>query len=76
MARPKRAMDQVVFDLDDYPNAVTSQVRDRMPVILNRGDYDLWLLEWTNNWQASMFFLHFAVRKDALSRLAVVIPTT
>ena len=25
------------------PNAVTSQVHDRMPVILTRDEYDLWL---------------------------------
>ena len=29
--------------LTTTPNAVTSAVHDRMPVILNRADYDLWL---------------------------------
>ncbi|HWO31311.1 MAG TPA: SOS response-associated peptidase family protein [Candidatus Acidoferrum sp.] len=29
--------------LTTTPNAVTSSVHDRMPVILDRGDYDLWL---------------------------------
>lgn len=29
--------------LTTIPNAVTSAVRDRMPVILERDDYDLWL---------------------------------
>ena len=29
--------------LTTTPNAVTSPVHDRMPVILDRGDYDLWL---------------------------------
>lgn len=29
--------------LTTSPNAVTSSVHDRMPVILDRGDYDLWL---------------------------------
>ena len=29
--------------LTTTPNAITSPVHDRMPVILNRGDYDLWL---------------------------------
>lgn len=29
--------------LTTIPNALTSQVHDRMPVILNREDYDLWL---------------------------------
>lgn len=29
--------------LTTAPNAVTSQVHDRMPVILSRDDYDLWL---------------------------------
>src|SRR3984957_7991232 len=29
--------------LTTTPNAVTSAVHDRMPVILDRGDYDLWL---------------------------------
>ncbi|HEV2396685.1 MAG TPA: SOS response-associated peptidase [Candidatus Sulfotelmatobacter sp.] len=29
--------------LTTTPNAVTSAVHDRMPVILNRNDYDLWL---------------------------------
>ena len=29
--------------LTTMPNAVTSQVHDRMPVILNRDDYELWL---------------------------------
>lgn len=29
--------------LTTVPNAVTSQVHDRMPVILRRDDYDLWL---------------------------------
>ena len=38
-------MAQVVFDPDDNttPNAVTSAVHDRMPVILDPDDYDLWL---------------------------------
>src|SRR5215472_17201993 len=29
--------------LTTTPNVVTSQVHDRMPVILNKGDYDVWL---------------------------------
>jgi putative SOS response-associated peptidase YedK len=29
--------------LTTTPNAVTFSVHDRMPVILDRGDYDLWL---------------------------------
>jgi putative SOS response-associated peptidase YedK len=29
--------------LTTTPNAVTSPIHDRMPVILDRGDYDLWL---------------------------------
>jgi putative SOS response-associated peptidase YedK len=29
--------------LTTTPNAVASSVHDRMPVILDRGDYDLWL---------------------------------
>jgi putative SOS response-associated peptidase YedK len=29
--------------LTTTPNAVTSAVHDRMPVILNRADYDVWL---------------------------------
>ena len=29
--------------LTTTPNAVTSAVHDRMPVILDRADYDLWL---------------------------------
>ncbi len=29
--------------LTTTPNAVTSEVHDRMPVILKRDDYDLWL---------------------------------
>ncbi len=29
--------------LTTTPNAITSAVHDRMPVILDRGDYDLWL---------------------------------
>jgi putative SOS response-associated peptidase YedK len=29
--------------LTTTPNAITSQVHDRMPVILSRDDYDIWL---------------------------------
>ena len=29
--------------LPTTPNAITSQVHDRMPVILNKADYDLWM---------------------------------
>jgi len=76
MPRPKRAMDQVVFDLEDYPNAVTSQVRDRMPVILSRGDYDLWLDLGTDTLASVDVLPTFRCEKDALSRVAVVIPTS
>ena len=77
MARPKRAMDQVVFDLEDYPKAVTSQVRDRMPVILSRGNLRLVARSWNGQSLASVD-VHptFRFEKDALSRLAVVIPTS
>lgn len=35
--------------LTTTPNAVASQVHDRMPVILGRDDYDLWLDPWRTN---------------------------
>ena len=35
--------------LTTTPNAVTSAVHDRMPVILDRGNYDLWLDPGMNN---------------------------
>jgi len=41
LAKPERTMDQGVLDPDNTPNAVTSSVHDRMPVILDRHDYDL-----------------------------------
>jgi len=36
-------MGEVMRDTDDLPNVVTSAVHDRMPVILDRESYDLWL---------------------------------
>jgi putative SOS response-associated peptidase YedK len=38
--------------LTTTPNAVTSAVHDRMPVILDRDDYDLWLDPGTTNFEA------------------------
>ncbi|MHB8216042.1 MAG: SOS response-associated peptidase [Candidatus Sulfotelmatobacter sp.] len=38
--------------LTTTPNAVTSSVHDRMPVILDRADYDLWLDPGTTNVEA------------------------
>jgi hypothetical protein len=37
------ARGQVVHDPTTTPNSVTSAVHDRMPVVLDRSDYDLWL---------------------------------
>lgn len=34
---------QVLLDPDHRSNAVTSSIDDRMPVILDRGDYGLWV---------------------------------
>jgi putative SOS response-associated peptidase YedK len=39
--------------LTTTPNAVTSAVHDRMPVILDRRDYDLWLDPGMNNVEAT-----------------------
>jgi len=38
--------------LTTIPNSVTSAVHDRMPVILNKEDYDLWLDPGMNNVEA------------------------
>jgi len=38
--------------LTTVPNAVTSAVHDRMPVILERDDYDLWLDPWMQDIEA------------------------
>ena len=43
LERPKRQLVQDLLDPDHDPNAVTSAVHDRMPVILDPDDYDLWL---------------------------------
>lgn len=42
LERSQRNMDSCLI-LTTTPNAVTSSVPDRMPVILDPGDYDLWL---------------------------------
>ena len=39
----RRALDQHMLDPDHTPNAVTSTVHDRMPVILDSPSYDLGL---------------------------------
>lgn len=36
-------MGEVMLNPDDHPDAVTSAVHDRMPVILRKDDYDAWL---------------------------------
>ena len=38
--------------LTTTPNSVTSPVHDRMPVIFNKEDYDLWLDPWMTNVEA------------------------
>jgi putative SOS response-associated peptidase YedK len=43
MESPERTVDQVVLILTTTPNVVTSTVHDRMPVILDPDNYDLWL---------------------------------
>jgi len=43
LERPEWQLGQDLLDLTTTPNAVTSAVHDRMPVILDPDNYDLWL---------------------------------
>ena len=49
LERPDRALGQTCSILTTTPNAVTSAVHDRMPVILDPDGYDLWLDPGTND---------------------------
>jgi putative SOS response-associated peptidase YedK len=46
---PKRTWIRTCTILTTTPNSVTSAIHDRMPVILDPGDYDLWLDPGMNN---------------------------
>jgi putative SOS response-associated peptidase YedK len=52
MERPERAWLQSCSMLTATPNAVTSAVHDRMPVILDPDNYDLWLNQGMTNVEA------------------------
>jgi len=49
LEEPSGRLAQNLLDSDHDPNAVTSAVHDRMPVILEPESYDLWLDPWMKN---------------------------